>query len=767
MQLTVARKITLLAGTALLGLGLLIGVGQIELKKVYDTTNYANINTVPSFIDLQAALIPVFTNRVLLWQHISADDNSGWATIEAKMAENDKIFETNAALYEKNDISNDEDKRLLDADRAAVKDYNDLRAKILPLSRLNKDKEARDLLLANQVIPAKVVDAFNKHIQFNVDLAKKSANDAIAAKGTSEIITIFISVLTVGAVGVLAYLISRGIVKPLNNCVAIANEVSKGNLAVHFAAFTRDEIGDLMQAMKRMVDNIQALVTDAGMLAKASQDGKLATRADASRHQGDFHTIVQGVNETLDTMMKPMNAAIDFLTRCSRGEALERITEDYRGDYQQIKDSVNKLHEVLYGLLEEVERLTKAGVNGQLDARADIGKYPGAWTIIVKGFNDTLDSVIGPVNEVQRVMAAMENGDLSAKIAKDYRGDLQILRNAVNNTASKLSLTIDDMVRVLEAAAQGDLTERITADFPGEFNRLKAASNTTLDKLASTIANVLEASRNMVGASEQVSATAQSLSQGAAEQSASVEETSASMEQMTSSIGQNNENAKVTGEIATRTSREAAEGGQAVRETVAAMQMIAKKISIIDDIAYQTNLLALNAAIEAGRAGKHGKGFAVVAAEVRKLAERSQVAAEEISQLANQSVGLAERAGMLLDAIVPSIQKTADLVQEIAAASAEQNTGVGQIDTAINQISQSVQQNAAASEELASTSEEVNSQALELQAMMAFFTTAEAPGAQTGNVRKSAPNAPGQKPSVKKSALSQASNLKGNEFTRF
>jgi methyl-accepting chemotaxis protein len=407
MQLTVARKITLLAGTALLGLGLLIGVGQIELKKVYDTTNYANINTVPSFIDLQAALIPVFTNRVLLWQHISADDNSGWATIEAKMAENDKIFETNAALYEKNDISNDEDKRLLDADRAAVKDYNDLRAKILPLSRLNKDKEARDLLLANQVIPAKVVDAFNKHIQFNVDLAKKSANDAIAAKGTSEIITIFISVLTVGAVGVLAYLISRGIVKPLNNCVAIANEVSKGNLAVHFAAFTRDEIGDLMQAMKRMVDNIQALVTDAGMLAKASQDGKLATRADASRHQGDFHTIVQGVNETLDTMMKPMNAAIDFLTRCSRGEALERITEDYRGDYQQIKDSVNKLHEVLYGLLEEVERLTKAGVNGQLDARADIGKYPGAWTIIVKGFNDTLDSVIGPVNEVQRVMAAI------------------------------------------------------------------------------------------------------------------------------------------------------------------------------------------------------------------------------------------------------------------------------------------------------------------------------------------------------------------------
>ena len=193
------------------------------------------------------------------------------------------------------------------------------------------------------------------------------------------------------------------------------------------------------------------------------------------------------------------------------------------------------------------------------------------------------------------------------------------------------------------------------------------------------------------------------------------------MEEMSSSIAQNNENAKVTGDIANRTARETQDGGQAVQETVTAMKQIAKKIAIIDDIAYQTNLLALNAAIEAGRAGEHGKGFAVVAAEVRKLAERSQVAAEEISQLASSSVTLAERAGSLLGTIVPSIQKTADLVQEISAASTEQNSGVGQINSAITQISSAVQQNAAAAEELASTSEEVNAQAQELQSMMALF----------------------------------------------
>src|SRR5476649_806931 len=245
--------------------------------------------------------------------------------------------------------------------------------------------------------------------------------------------------------------------------------------------------------------------------------------------------------------------------------------------------------------------------------------------------------------------------------------------------------------------------------------------------LSSIVREVQMVVGQLTSASQEVSATAQTLSQASSEQAASVEETSASVEQMTASIAQNAQNAKVTDGMATQAAIEASKGGEVVKATAAAMRQIAQKISIIDDIAYQTNLLALNAAIEAARAHEHGKGFAVVAAEVRKLAERSQVAAQEIGQVASNSVELAEQAGLLLDAIVPNIRKTSDLVQEIAAASEEQSSGVRQINGAVGQLSQTTQLNAASSEELAATAEEMSGQAEQLQQTMAFFRLADAP----------------------------------------
>ena len=358
----------------------------------------------------------------------------------------------------------------------------------------------------------------------------------------------------------------------------------------------------------------------------------------------------------------------------------------------------------------------------------------GVSFFVVRSITRPLGTAVGLVNQVAE-------GDLSHTVEVTSTDELGRMLTAMNRMVDNLKGAAHVAVRISE----GDLT--VEAKSLSEKDILGQALTKMLENLRKTVAEVTTAAGNVATGSEEMSSAAQGLSQGATEQASAAEESTSSMEEMAASIQQNADNARQTDKIASKAAEDARSSGEAVVRTVGAMKQVAEKIGIIEEIARKTDLLALNAAVEAARAGEHGKGFAVVASEVRKLAERSQTAAAEIGRLSVDGVQIAEGAGQLLTRLVPDIQKTAELVREIAAASAEQNTGAAQVNKAIQQLDQVIQQNSAASEEMASTAEELSSQAEVLQSTIAFFKTGDtrtvrAPLSKAPQSKRSAPARP-------------------------
>ncbi|HTN53541.1 MAG TPA: methyl-accepting chemotaxis protein [Anaeromyxobacter sp.] len=557
--------------------------------------------------------------------------------------------------------------------------------------------------------------------------------------------------------------------------------LARGEVPPRLEADYRGDFRVIRENLNQAIDAVNALVADALMLAQAGVAGRLATRADASRHQGDFRRIVQGVNDTLDAVIGPLTIAARCVDDLSKGRVPPRITAQFQGDFHALEANLNQCIDAVNALVEDAEKLAAAGVEGRLATRADAARHQGDFRKIVEGVNRTLDAVLGPVGVAARYVDDIAQGKIPPKITEEYRGDFAPLRDnlntcidavnllvadtkslaqsavagllwtradvsghrgefariveGVNATLDSVIAPVDQATAALEALAKRDLRARVDGDFQGDHARLKEAVNATAEALHEAMVQVAQAVDQVSSAATQIASSSQAVASGASEQAASLQQTTSSLESVLSTARHSAESASQANGLAQEARAAASDGSAAVEQMQAAMGKIrasaestSQIIKDINEIAFQTNLLALNAAVEAARAGEAGRGFAVVAEEVRSLALRAKEAATKTEELIRESVRQAGQgettsrqvAGKLGE-IVGGIGKVSTIVSEIAASVKEQTGGIDQVDRAVAEMDRVTQQNAASAEESSSAASELSSQAEELAAMVGTF----------------------------------------------
>ena len=571
----------------------------------------------------------------------------------------------------------------------------------------------------------------------------------------------------------------QGHIAVKKKAMACISEFSKGNLDAELEKFPGKK-AFINENIERLRAAVKALIVDANLLSKAAVEGKLSTRADASKHQGDFRRIVQGVDDCLDAVIGPLNVAAKYVDQISKGEIPAKITDNYNGDFNKIKNNLNTCIDAVNALVSDAVLLANAAVEGKLATRADSSKHQGDYRKIVQGVDDCLDAVIGPLNVSAKYVDRISKGDIPAKITDNYNGDFNELKNNLNTCIDAVNTLVADAGMLSKAAvegkletradasrhqgdfrkivqgvndcldaviapvqeaggalqkvASGDLTAQVEGNYQGDHARIKNDINTMTGKLSESMGQIGENAQSLASSSEELSAVSAQMSANAEETSSQANVVSAASEQvskniqtvatateeMSASIKEIAKSATEAAKIATSAVRTAESTNATVGKLGESSAEIGQVIKVITSIAQQTNLLALNATIEAARAGEAGKGFAVVANEVKELAKETAKAKGAVDAI-GQITTIINQLNDISNTIASAVEEQTATTNEITRNVGEAAKGSSQIVENIVSVATAAKSTTEGATNTQVAAQELARMAAELQRLVGQF----------------------------------------------